>query len=154
MNCYVLYCQSYKIENLCQRFNQKEGIEAFIPQIEKHLHSTNELVLKPLFPGYLFIKTKMKEEKNGVIRELKKDDVSALTKDEIHLLKLLLNEQYILKMSKGYKQTNKTIIIEGPLKQLQEHIISVNKREHFAILNIEFLNRRIKAGIEMQDKEI
>lgn len=166
MNCYVLYCQSYKIENLCQRFNQKEGIEAFIPQIEKHLHSTNELVLKPLFPGYIFIKTKlnqiefdtflllMKEEKNGVIRELKKDDVSALTKDEIHLLKLLLNEQYILKMSKGYKQTNKTIIIEGPLKQLQEHIISVNKREHFAILNIEFLNRRIKAGIEMQDKEI
>lgn len=154
MNCYVLYCQSYKIENLCQRFNQKEGIEAFIPQIEKHLHSTNELVLKHLFPGYLFIKTKMKEEKNGVIRELKKDDVSALTKDEIHLLKLLLNEQYILKMSKGYKQTNKTIIIEGPLKQLQEHIISVNKREHFAILNIEFLNRRIKAGIEMQDKEI
>ena len=156
MNCYVLYCQSYKIENLCQRFNQKEGIEAFIPQIEKHLHSTNELVLKPLFPGYLFIKTKMnqiefdtflllmQEEKNGVIRELKKDDVSALTK----------NEQYILKVSKGYKQTNKTIIIEGPLKQLQEHIISVNKREHFAILNIEFLNRRIKAGIEMQDKEI
>ena len=121
MNCYVLYCQSYKIENLCQRFNQKEGIEAFIPQIEKHLHSTNELVLKPLFPGYIFIKTKMnqiefdtflllmKEEKNGVIRELKKDDVSALTKDEIHLLKLLLNEQYILKMSKGYRQTNKTI---------------------------------------------
>lgn len=42
----------------------------------------------------------MKEEKNGVIKELKKDDVSALTKDEIHLLKLLLNEQYILKMSK------------------------------------------------------
>lgn len=61
MNCYVLYCQSYKIENLCQRFNQKEGIEAFIPQIEKHLHSTNELVLKPLFPGYIFIKTKMNQ---------------------------------------------------------------------------------------------
>ena len=39
-------------------------------------------------------------------------------------------------------------------KALQEHIVSVNKREHFAILNIEFLNRRIKAGIEMQDKEI
>lgn len=96
----------------------------------------------------------MKEEKNGVIKELKKDDVSALTKDEIHLLKLLLNEQYVLKMSKGYKQTNKTIVVEGPLKALQEHIVSVNKREHFAILNIEFLNRRIKAGIEMQDKEI
>lgn len=166
MNCYVLYCQRFKIENLCHTFNTKKGIEAFIPLMEKHIHSTNEIVLKPLFPNYLFIKIKMnqiefdtflllmKEEKNGVIKELKKDDVSALTKDEIHLLKLLLNEQYILKMSKGYKQTNKTIVVEGPLKALQEHIVSVNKREHFAILNIEFLNRRIKAGIEMQDKEI
>ena len=52
------------------------------------------------------------------------------------------------------KYDDKTIVVEGPLKALQEHIVSVNKREHFAILNIEFLNRRIKAGIEMQDKEI
>ena len=96
MNCYVLYCQRFKIENLCHTFNTKKGIEAFIPLMEKHIHSTNEIVLKPLFPNYLFIKTKMnqiefdtflllmKEEKNGVIKELKKDDVSALTKDEMN----------------------------------------------------------------------
>ena len=46
-----------------------------------------------MFPGYLFIKTKMnqtefdtllllmKEERDGVIRELKKEEVSALTKE-------------------------------------------------------------------------
>ena len=67
----------------------------------------------------------------------------------------MLHLTYVgLENVEGYKQTNKTIVIEGPLKPLQEHIVSVNKREHFAILNIEFLNRRIKAGIEMQDKEI
>lgn len=91
MNCYVLYCQRFKIENLCHTFNTKKGIEAFIPLMEKHIHSTNEIVLKPLFPNYLFIKTKnqiefdtflllMKEEKNGVIKELKKDDVQLLQK--------------------------------------------------------------------------
>mgnify|MGYP000873449739 FL=1 len=163
---YVLYCQSLKIEKLYYVFNNQKDVEAFIPRYEKYIRSKDKVIINPMFPGYLFIKTSknqiefdtmltlMYEQKDGVIKELKKDEVSALTKDEIHLLKLLLNEQYILKMSKGYKQTNKTIIIEGPLKQLQEHIISVNKREHFAILNIEFLNRRIKAGIEMQDKEI
>ena len=163
---YVLYCQSLKIEKLYYVFNNQKDVEAFIPKYEKYLRSKDKVIINPMFPGYLFIKTSkdqiefdtmltlMYEQKDGVIKELKKDEVSALTKDEIHLLKLLLNGQYVLKMSKGYKQTNKTIVIEGPLKPLQEHIVSVNKREHFAILNIEFLNRRIKAGIEMQDKEI
>ena len=163
---YVLYCQSLKIEKLYYVFNNQKDVEAFIPRYEKYIRSKDKVIINPIFPGYLFIKTSkdqiefdtmltlMYEQKDGVIKELKKDEVSALTKDEIHLLKLLLNEQYILKMSKGYKQTNKTIVVEGPLKALQEHIFSVNKREHFAILNIEFLNRRIKAGIEMQDKEI
>ena len=163
---YVLYCQSLKIEKLYYVFNNHKDVEAFIPRYEKYIRSKDKVIINPMFPGYLFIKTSkdqiefdtmltlMYEQKDGVIKELKKDEVSALTKDEIHLLKLLLNEQYVLKMSKGYKQTNKTIVIEGPLKPLQEHIVSVNKREHFAILNIEFLNRRIKAGIEMQDKEI
>ena len=163
---YVLYCQSLKIEKLYYVFNNQKDVEAFIPRYEKYIRSKGKVIINPMFPGYLFIKTSkdqiefdtmltlMYEQKDGVIKELKKDEVSALTKDEIHLLKLLLNEQYVLKMSKGYKQTNKTIVVEGPLKALQEHIFSVNKREHFAILNIEFLNRRIKAGIEMQDKEI
>ena len=61
MNCYVLYCQRFKIENLCHTFNTKKGIEAFIPLMEKHIHSTNEIVLKPSFPNYLFIKTKMNQ---------------------------------------------------------------------------------------------
>lgn len=166
MNCYVLYCQSYKIENLCQRFNQKEGIEAFIPQIEKHLHSTNELVLKPLFPGYIFIKTKMNqiefdtflllmnEQRDGIIRELKKDEVSALTQEEIYLLDNLLDDEYLLRMSKGYKVNGKTVVIEGPLKKLEKHIVSVDKKSHEAVLNIQFLNKKLKAGIEMQNSKV
>ncbi len=161
MNCYVLYCQRFKIENLCHTFNTKKGIEAFIPLMEKHIHSTNEIVLKPLFPNYLFIKTKMnqiefdtflllmKEERDGVIRELKKEEVSALTREEIKLLDILLNKQYLLVMSKGYKVNGRTKIIEGPLKKLEEHIVAVDKKSHEAVLNIEFLNKKLKAGIEM-----
>ena len=120
-------------------FNNQKDVEAFIPRYEKYIRSKDKVIINPMFPGHLFIKTSkdqiefdtmltlMYEQKDGVIKELKKDEVSALTKDEIHLLKLLLNEQYILKMSKGYKQTNKTIVVEGPLKALQEHIFSVNK---------------------------
>ena len=119
-----------------------------------------------MFPGYLFIKTSkdqiefdtmltlMYEQKDGVIKELKKDEVSALTKDEIHLLHLLLNKHYILKISKGYKEDGRLILTEGPLMKLQEHITAIILKDHLAILNIKFLNRKIKAGLEMQNRNI
>jgi len=158
---YVLYCQSLKIDKLLYVFNTKKDIEAFIPKYEKYIRSKDKIIINPMFPGYLFIKTKMNqiqfdtmltlmnEQRDGVIKELKKQDVSALTKDEIHLLHLLLNKQYILKMSKGYKENGRLILTEGPLMNLQDHITAIIPKDHLAILNIKFLNRKIKAGLEM-----
>ena len=166
MNYYVLFCQSLKIEKLYHTFNLKKDTEAFIPRMERYIRSKDKIVIQNMFPGYLFIKTTMnqtefdtllllmKEERDGVIRELKKEEVSALTKEEIKLLDILLNKQYILVMSKGYKINGRTKIIEGPLKKLEEHIVSVDKKSHEAVLNIEFLNKKLKAGIEMQNKEV
>lgn len=166
MNYYVLYCQSLKLDKLYQIFNSKNDIEAFIPRMEKYIRSKDKIVIVNMFPGYLFIKTKMnqiefdtllflmKEQKDGVIRELKKDDVSALTPEEIQLLKFLLNKDYLLVMSKGYKKDEKTIVVEGPLKLFQDYIVAVDKKSHEVILNITFLNKKLKAGIEMQNNDI
>lgn len=163
---YVLYCQSLKIEKLYYVFNNQKDVEAFIPRYEKYIRSKDKVIINPMFPGYLFIKTSkdqiefdtmltlMYEQKDGVIKELKKDEVSALTKDEIHLLHLLLNKHYILKISKGYKEDGRLILTEGPLMNLQEHITAIILKDHLAILNIKFLNRKIKAGLEMQNRNI
>ena len=103
MNYYVLFCQSLKIDKLYQVFNSKEGIEAFIPKMERYIRSKDMIVLINMFPGYLFIKTKMNqiefdtfmllmnEQRDGIIRELKKDEVSALTQEEIYVLDNLLH---------------------------------------------------------------
>lgn len=159
MNIYVLFCQTLKTEKVCQMLNRKENIHAFIPRMESYLHTSQEIVLKVMFPGYLFIETKLNqeefnillyslnEEKDGIIKELKKTDVSALRDDEKHLLSKLLNKQGILKMSEGYKDNNKTIVTKGPLLYFQDQIISTNKRDMIAVLEIKFLNRNIKAGM-------
>lgn len=159
MNCYVLFCQTLKTEKVCQMLNRKDKIRAFIPRMESYMHRTDEIILKVMFPGYLFVETELhqdefnallyslNEEKDGIIKELKKTDVSALTDDEIHLLSQLLNKQGILKMSEGYKYNNRTIVTKGPLLQFQEQIIDTNKRDMIAILEIKFLNRNIKAGM-------
>lgn len=164
MNYYVLYCQTLKIEKISYILNKKRHIYSFIPRYEKYIRSKDELIEQVMFPGYLFIKTELdqsefdaflfslNEERDGIIRELKKKDVSALTNDEIHLIEGLLDENKVLVMSEGYQENGKTIVTKGPLMQLQDEIISVNKKDMFAILDIQFLKRNMKAGIWIKAK--
>ena len=89
----------------------------------------------------------LKEERDGLIKELKKKEVSALSKDEISLFDQLLDKNGILKMSYGHKEQGKTIATSGPLVYFKDSIIDTNRRDMTATLNIAFMNRNIKAGI-------
>lgn len=160
MNTYVLFCQTLKVEKVAKVFNKKEGVKAIIPRMEVYMRETDDIALKVMFPGYLFIQSSLnqdeftyllnslREEKDGVIKELKKEDVSALTDEEIELLNRLLNKKGVLKMSEGFKQNGKTIVIKGPLLSFQGNIVDSNKREMFVLLDILFLGRKIKAGLK------
>lgn len=159
---YVLHCQTLKTEKICTKLNRKKQIKAFIPKMEKYIRIKDIIVLQIMFPGYLFIETSMnqiefdsflymiKEEHDGIIKELKKDDVTALSLHEIDLLDKLLDSHAILRMSEGYKKNGRTIVISGPLLQFQDLIIDTNKRDMIAILNINFLDRNIKAGMRFK----
>ena len=159
MNTYVLFCQTLKVEKIAKILNQKDGIKATIPKMETYIRKTDEIVLKAMFPGYLFVQSNLEqeefsillkslhEEKDGIIKELKKENVSALINDEIKLLSHLLNKNGILKMSKGYKENGRTVVVDGPLKNFQENIVDSNKRDMYVTLNINFLGRNIKAGL-------
>ena len=159
MNYYVLYCQTLKCEGVCRRLNGKGKLQAFIPQMESYHRLSNQILLKTMFPGYVFIKSELNQsefdallsslsdERNGIIKELKKSEVSALTQDEIDLYQRLWNQYGILIMSEGYKENGKTIVTKGPLLSFQEEIIATDKRDMVAVLKLTFLDRNIKAGI-------
>lgn len=159
MNYYVLYCQTLKCEGVCRRLNGKGKLQAFIPQMESYHRLSNQILLKTMFPGYVFIKSELNQsefdallsslsdERNGIIKELKKSEVSALTQDEIDLYQRLWNRNGILVMSEGYKENGKTIVTKGPLLSFQEEIIATDKRDMVAVLKLTFLDRNIKAGI-------
>lgn len=159
INYYVLFCQTVKTNKLCKNLNSKNNVFAFIPRMETYLHIKEEIVLKDMFPGYIFVKSKMnqedfntflhslKEERDGLIRELKKNEVSALSKNEISLFNQMLDKNGVLKMSYGYKECGKTIVTSGPLIKFKNLIIDTNKRDMTATLSIVFLERNIKVGI-------
>lgn len=159
MNYYVLFCQTIKTEKICQRLNEYDELQAFIPKMEKYIRVKEITVIQVMFPGYLFVKTKldqqefdsllnsMNERKDGIIKELKKKEVTALTNEEIELLNHLLDKDAILRISEGYKENGKTIVTNGPLLLFQNDIIDSDKRDMIAILDVKFLNRNIKAGL-------
>ena len=139
-----------------------KGIDAFIPKMETYIHIYDKIDTKVMFPGYLFVRTELEqdefasflsslhEERDGIIKELKKSEVSALRDDEIDLLNHLLDKKGILKMSEGYKRNGRTIVTKGPLIHFNDNIIDTNKRDMIAVLNIRFLERNIKAGLKFR----
>lgn len=159
MNCYILYCQSLKVDKLINTFNKKKGLFAFIPQYEYYRRDIKGYSIKPLFPGYIFIRTEknqrdfdfllceMYEERDGLIRQLKYDNTSALNKDEIEMFHKLLDEDGVLRMSQAYLVDNKAVVYEGPLNHFEKNIYKVDKHNQLAYLDISFMKRNIIAGL-------
>lgn len=108
MNWYVLNTLSYKTNQVVFNLNKRKCIEAFVPQYEYYHRKTKEYLIKPMFTGYVFVKTelnqlefnsllyKMAEEKNGVIGQLVNNETSALRKEEIRMFELLLDACHVV----------------------------------------------------------
>lgn len=161
MNWYVLFTLSHKTNQIVTNLNRRDDIEAFVPLYEFYYRKTKEYIIRPMFPNYIFIKThynqldfnvliqKMGEEKDGLIRQLSKDDVSALRKEEIEMFDLLLDSDHVVRMSQAYLQDGKAKVIEGPLKSFEKQIVKVDVHNQYAYLDLIFMNRRIKVGLKI-----
>lgn len=157
-NWYVLFALVAKENKLCSVLRRK-GLDAFIPKIEYYRRDIKGNTLKMLFPGYIFVRSEMKqsdfdnllyelgEQRDGLIKQLKDDGVTALRDEEIEMFNKLLNSEGILEMSQAFIEDNKAKVIYGPLIHYQDHIVKIDKHNRIAVLDIEFLNRHILAGL-------
>lgn len=164
MNWYVLYTLSQKTSKILINLNRKHELIAFIPEYEICHRKTKEITIKPMFSNYIFVKTylnqndfndlllKMKDENNGLIKQLKNSEVSALRADEIEFFSHVLDDQYIVRLSYGYQDNGITHITDGPLKLYEKNIIKVDKHNQCAYLDLVFFDRRIMLGIDIKSK--
>jgi transcription antitermination factor NusG len=157
-NCYVLMTASSKEEEVCRFLNENEGIDAFSPKMEFYHRVADEIRLKTLFPGYIFVLTTLNQKeaderfrhfplKNTSFKELKYEGVSALKPEEKQILRMLLDEKRILRMSKGILLNKKLHVLEGPLTGMDEYIIKYDKHNRLATLNLTFLDQRWVVGV-------
>ncbi|MCR5324884.1 MAG: hypothetical protein K6E85_16630 [Lachnospiraceae bacterium] len=59
----------------------------------------------------------------------------------------------LLRMSYGYQENGKYIVMEGPLKVYQDKIIDVNKHDRKAFLDFEVNGYQVRAGFEVKPKK-
>ena len=168
-NWYVFYVQGRKEQTLCDRLNKKDNLVAFIPKMER-IHKSNgvkEIVVKPMFPGYLFIKShedhvfiqhlyqECRQQISGIRKQLKFDEVgtSALTSEEMQFLEGILDEEYIMKMSNGMIYQNILHVQEGPLMGREKDIKFIDRHKCLAKLYVEVLGRNVHGGLEVVSKK-
>lgn len=58
----------------------------------------------------------------------------------------------VLRMSYGYREGRKYIVMQGPLKAYQDHITDVNVHDRKAFLDITINGRAVRAGFEVKPK--
>ena len=162
---------------LSERFPSERG-RIFIPEREYWIRKNKEIAKKPMFPGYIFALTDMSQmelhlfarrigfEIQTYVQELSVkeselgggavDDGSEpwaeLTAEETEFMNRMLDEQGVERMSTGYQENGRTIIMDGPLKGWEKHIVKSDRHNREAYLNISFRQCRIVAGLELKAK--
>ena len=144
---YVLLTIRSKEEEVCKYLNENEGIFAFSPKMEFYHRVSKQIQQRTLFGGYVFVVSKLSQV---FIHELKyKEDISALTDEEIRILTMLMDEKKILRMSYGVLLNNKIHVTRGPLVNMDDYIIKYDKHNRLATLNLNFLNQIWKVGVTL-----
>ena len=63
-----------------------------------------------------------------------------------------LPTQGILRMSYGYREGNRYVVMKGPLRAYENHIAKVNRHDRKAYLDIKINGKPVKAGFEVKPK--
>ncbi len=189
----------------------------FYPCVELWWNDNVDTVIRPLFPGYVFIRSdmgraelhdlivrrrrdilsfmkelKLAEQKNagGVPGDMDDSLMIDLSEEEAEFLDFMLNFRYeepgeeaagsdagrvelpagapgessgqrkigkvsregVIRMSYGYYENGKCVVMEGPLKGYEERIVRVDRRKKKAYLDLEVNGHVAKAGLVLLGK--
>ncbi|XCP86565.1 transcription termination/antitermination NusG family protein [Roseburia hominis] len=167
-NWYILFVQVEKQSQICTML-QNEGIHAFLPMMEYYRRDSKGIAVKPMFPGYVFVRSELEQKEFdeflesrkgwlwGVIKQLKEDGTAAMHAGETTFFEHLLDEDGVARMSYGYvpltgKKKGKAVVTDGPLGYFQERICKVDRHDKMACLDVEFRKQKVLVGLTILDE--
>ncbi len=81
------------------------------------------------------------------------ETISDLTEEEVTFLETMLDEDGVEKMSVGYKEGSRVVVVEGPLKTHEDKILRIDRHNRLATLDFGFRNNKVTAGLEVKPKK-
>ena len=160
-----------KIINILKTKLDGEIFVPFLPTREEVLkkESAWQKYIKPLFPGYIFVQALIEpkfiaDELNKVLEGLRasypfirllhygEDRRNILVhEDERNFLEKILDDNYCVTVSKGFKVNEKIHITQGPLVGHEDAIKKIVRYQRKAYLDIEFAGElcELKLAIEI-----
>ena len=139
----------------------------FIPMIDTVFKCSGEIKKerKPLFPGYVFIKTEISDFEfilkaneivhgtKNIIKLLRNADTNeyAMQEDDKILLTRLCNDEYCVESSIGIIVGTCVYIEKGSLMGLESIIRKIDRHKQRAIIELDFMGaiRQINVGLEI-----
>ncbi len=165
MYWYVVHVKLERSSKLVSFFNQQNNTKAFIPKMERwyNIKGKKDYIIKDLYPDYVFIKSEMNQFEfnerfkeffksiDGFARLLELEDVYVLKTEEQILMERLLDNKNIIRHSVGNIVNSKLIVEKGPLVNLENKVIKIDRHKRLAILKSDFFNR-ITVPLEVVSK--
>lgn len=157
MNWYALITTAGEEETACQIVKDALHVEVIYPRVERHFrtHGKNLLTVKPIVPGCILIECPY--DYSELLKVLKKVNIEVinvelLSSRKMDVLKKLLVDDNIIRMSKGVIQNQTKLIQEGSLVEMEAHIKKINRHKRLAVLDIDIHQKELLVGLEIVEK--
>ncbi len=172
MDWYVLFVRTSREDKVKQLLKERLNTDIFVPFVPVHenlfkISGVIKKELKPLFPGYVFIKSEAPGHEfikkisafihafPDIVRILRYSDTEiAMRESEKNLLMNLYNDNHCIESSSGIIVGNKIHITDGPLKGWESIVRKINRHKRQALIEIEFMGaiRLISVALEVVEK--
>lgn len=166
MYWYIAHVNANRANKLVKFFNDQKNTWAFIPKMEKwySMKGVKDYVIKDLYPDYIFIKSPLNMEEfnerfksffksvDSIAQLLEYDDVYSLNESEQELMERLFGDGYIIRHSVGNIVNSQLIVDKGPLVNLEDKVIKINRHHRIATLKTELFNNKLVVPLEVVNK--
>lgn len=157
MNQYCVICEEGQEERL-EALLKERGFDACFPRAERHfrIQGKDLLVLKPLMKGAVLLEceagVKRLSELLEQMEEVKVVYLELLDERSYRTIRSLMDEEGILRMSKGISENQRPVVQEGALKGWERIVWKTNRHKRLAELDIKLNGKRVLTGLEITEK--
>nr|WP_205516952.1 antiterminator LoaP [Paenibacillus sp. SYP-B3998] len=155
-----------KVKELFYEWLDTDVCKPFVPLQERlfKVAGTVKKELKPLFPGYVFIESKLSilefithtnvviSNSRDIIRLLRYSKSEASLRDsERQVLASLCNDDYCIESSCGIIEGDRIQITGGPLKGWESRVKKINRHKRQAVIELELMGdiRLVNVALEI-----